>query len=161
MTISVQAQELNNQSLASFGSLFKTLTAPTVASITGAHRSEFVGPWWLRQIAGPGLAPLGLGGWWGKLFDDQGEGMNIVHRRGQLATIMPVKLVETNSLIDGRMGLAVTYPRDSRFPWPWVVDELRRIDERCLLGMTLVIKRPLNRIGLPFLLHAREIPDGL
>lgn len=161
MTISIQAQELNRQSLASFRSLYRTLPVPTVASLTGTHRSEFVGPWWLRQIAGPGLAPLGLGGWWGKQFDAQGMGMNIVQRRANLTTIMPVKLVEMESLIDGRMGLTVTYPHDSRFPWPWVVDELRRIDENCLLGMTLVVRRPLSRLALPFLLHARETPNGL
>jgi len=158
MTISIQAQELNHQSLASFGSLFASLPAPTAASLAGTHRSEFVGPWWLRQVAGPGLVPLGLGGWWGKQFDAQGDGLNIVRRRGQLTTIMPVKLVELNSLIDGRTGLTVSYPRDSRLPWPWVVDELRRIDENCLLGMTLIVKRPLSRIALPFLLHARKTP---
>jgi hypothetical protein len=73
---------------------------------------------------------------------------------------MPIELVEMTSLIDGQMGLVVTYPPGSRFPWPWVVDELRRIDDNCLFGMTLVIKRPLNMIALPFLLHAREMPDG-
>jgi hypothetical protein len=160
MTISVQAQELNSQSLVSFKSLFAALPAPTMGSVAGTHRSEFVGPWWLRQVAGPGLVPLGLGGWWGKQFDAQGDGLNIVHRRGIIATIMPVRLVEMNSLIDGRPGLAVSYPRDSRLPWPWVVDELRRIDNNCLLGMTLVTKRPLHTIALPFLLHARDNSAG-
>ena len=73
--------------------------------------------------------------------------MNIVQRHDKVISVMPVELVEKNSLIDGRIGLAVTYPRSSRFPWPWVVDELRRVDETCLLGMTLVIKRPLDRIA--------------
>jgi len=161
MTISVQAQELNQQSLATFRSLFASLPAPTATSLTGTHRSEFVGPWWLRRVAGPGLVPLGLGGWWGKQFDAHGDGQNIVRRRGQLSTIMPVKLVEMKSLIDGRMGLAVSYPPGSRLPWPWVVDELRRIDESCLLGMALVKKHPLCHMALPFLLHARETPDGV
>ncbi len=66
MTCSVQAQELNSQSLASFRSLFALLPVPTMGSVAGSHQSEFVGPWWLCQVAVPGLALLGLGGWWGK-----------------------------------------------------------------------------------------------
>jgi hypothetical protein len=160
MTFTVQAQELNSQSLASIRSLFVSLPVPTMGSVAGTHQSEFVGPWWLRQVAGPGLTPLGLEGWWGKQFDAQGDGLNIVRRQGKIATIMPVRLVEMNSFIDGRPGLAVFYPRTSRLPWPWVVDELRRIDKNCLLGMTLVTKYPLKWIALPFLLHAKDTPNG-
>lgn len=121
----------------------------------GIYQSAFVGPWWLRAIAGPGLYPLGLGGWWGKQFDGHDQGSNIVRRRGRLTTRLPVTLAEAPSLIDGRPCLAVLYPSESPFPWPWVVDELRRVDDRRLLGMTLVTRSPLNKLALPFLLSHR------
>ena len=123
----------------------------------GVYRSAFVGPWWLRTIAGPGLYPLGLGGWWGKQFDGRGQGNNIVRRRGRLATRLPVTLAEAPSLIDGRPCLAVLYPPESPFPWPWVIDELRLVDDCRLLGMTLVSRSPLKRFPLPFLLT--HLPD--
>ena len=152
----VQTEELNNQSLASFRILYQSLPSPSADSLAGTHKSEFVGPRWLRRIAGPGLFPLGLGGWWGKKFDSQGQGMNIVRRRGEQLMIMPVKLREMASLIDGMLTLAITYEPGSRLPWPWVIDEVRRLDEETLLGMTMVSRRPFNRIALPFLLHATE-----
>ena len=156
MIRSIHTAELNNQSLSSFRTLYHRLEMPRADSLAGTHKSEFVGPGWLRRIAGPGLIPLGLGGWWGKKFNSQGQGTNIVQRRGTLLTIMPVRLVEMASLIDGDMTLAITYEPDSRLPWPWIIDEVRRLDEGTLLGMTLVAKRPFNRIALPFLLHATE-----
>jgi hypothetical protein len=118
----------------------------------GVYQSAFVGPGWLRAIAGPGLYPLGLGGWWGKQFDGRGRGSNIVRRGGRLSTRLAVTLVEAPSLVDGRPCLAVRYPSDSPFPWPLVIDELRLVDDRRLLGMTLVTRSPLNRLALPFLL---------
>jgi hypothetical protein len=75
-----------------------------------------------------------------------------------LATKMPVSLSERPSLIDGRPCLTVIYPSSSPFPWPWVVDELRWLADNCLLGMTLVSRKPLNKSALPFLLtHRPEI----
>jgi hypothetical protein len=123
----------------------------------GIYQAVFVGPWWLRTIAGPGLYPLGLGGWWGKQFDGSGQGTNIVRRDGRLSPKLPVALAERSSLIDGRPCLAVIYPPESPFPWPWVVDELRSLDDERLLGMTLVARRPLYKIALPFQLTRR--PD--
>ncbi len=150
-------QHLNKIALASFRTLFLPLAPPALASMRGIYQAVFVGPWWLRAVAGPGLYPLGLGGWWGKQFDGRDQGSNIVHRGGQLATKMPVRLAEEPSLIDGQPCLAVIYPSESPFPWPWVVDELRLLDDNRLLGMTLVTRSPLNKIALPFLLTHR--PD--
>ena len=157
MTTNVQSHQLNKRSLASFKPLFLSLTPPALASMQGIYQSAFVGPLWLRTIAGPGLYPLGLGGWWGKQFDGRGQGSNIVHRGGRLATKMPVSLSERPSLIDDEPCLAVIYPAGSPFPWPWVIDELRVFDDQRLLGMTLVTPSPLNKIALPFLLTHR--PD--
>jgi len=124
----------------------------------GAYQAAFTGPWWLRTIAGPGLYPIGLGGWWGKQFDGHGQGSNIVRHGGKLTTKMPVRLAEEPSLIDGEPCLVVLYPPESPFPWPWVIDELRLLDDNRLLGMTLVTRPPLNKIALPFLLtHKPDI----
>jgi hypothetical protein len=148
--------DLNKQSLSYFRTLYESLAVPKADSLAGTHKSEFVGPGWLRLIAGPGLVPLGLGGWWGKKFNAQGHGMNIVKRRGELLTTMPVRVAEVTSLIDGELTLAITYERGSHFPWPWVLDEVRRLDDGTLLGMTMIAKRPFRQIALPFLLHALD-----
>lgn len=157
MTANIKEQHLIKGSLASFNALYASLTSAALASAHGVYKSAFVGPWWLRAIAGPGLYPLGLGGWWGKQLNGLGQGANIVRRRGRLTTIMPVSLAERPSLIDGRPCLAVIYPPESHFPWPWIIDELRTVDDRRLLGMTLVNRPPLSRLPLPFLLT--HLPD--
>jgi hypothetical protein len=155
MATSIQEESLTKGSLASFRTLFSSLTLPDLTALRGVYQSAFVGPLWLRTIAGPGLYPLGLGGWWGKQFDGHGRGSNIVQRGGRLSTMLPVTLAEMPSLIDQQPCLAVIYPPESPFPWPSVIDELRMIDDRRLLGMTLVTRRPLSRLALPFLLTRR------
>jgi hypothetical protein len=156
MTTNIQ-QQLTTGSLASFRSFFSSLQPPTVASMQGVFQSAFVGPLWLRTIAGPGLYPLGLGGWWGKQFDDLGQGSNIVRRGGRLSTRLPISLAQAPSHIDGAPCLAVIYPPESPFPWPRVIDELRTIDDQRLLGMTLVARPSLTGLALPFLLT--HLPD--
>jgi hypothetical protein len=58
------------------------------------------------------------------------------------------------SLIDGMPGITLGYPKGSPFPWPWIVDEVRRLDEQTLLCMTLVKSRGLRKLAFPFILHA-------
>ena len=153
MVEDVPIGELNKQSIGWYRAQFSTLDSPTIAQMNGRFRSEFVGPSWLRTIAPPGLAILGLGGWQGKIFDGSGNGMNIVQRKDELQEIMPVVLKEEISKINGRSGLNITYPPGSRLPWPWVVDEIRWLDDNTILGMTLVTKAGMHRLALPFLLH--------
>jgi len=155
MTANVREQQLNKRSLTSFKSLYSSLSPPALDVLRGVYQAAFVGPWWLRTIAGPGLYPLGLGGWWGKQFDGRGQGANIVRHRDQLSTKLPVSLHERPSLLDGRPCLVVVYEADAPFPWPWVVDELRSLNDDRLLGMTLLTRSPLNKIALPFLLTHR------
>ncbi len=99
MTIDIHETHLTKGSLATFRALYASLTLPNVASMQGLYQSAFVGPLWLRTIAGPGLYPLGLGGWWGKQFDGQGQGVNIVQRRGRLATKLPVTLAQASAIM--------------------------------------------------------------
>lgn len=153
MAESVQAQDLKKQSIGWYRAKFETLDSPTIAEMNGRFRAEFVGPGWLRAIAPPGLAPLGLGGWQGKTFDGSGGGMNLVQRQGEVREIIPIVLKVEKSLINGRSGLNITYPPGTRFPWPWIVDEIRWLDNETILGMTLMTKAGLHRLALPFLLH--------
>ena len=149
----MRARTLNAHSLRGFRRLFITLPVPDAATLSGTFRAEFVGPGWLRKIAPTALVLGGLGGWWGKQFAGDGRGTNIVHRDGVLAPVMPVDLGLADSLIDRRPCVAVTYPAGSPFPWPWVVDELRFLDDDTLLGLTLLNLRGARRVAFPFLLH--------
>lgn len=143
--------------LGTLRTLFTQLPPVAPETMATAYRAAFVGPWWLRRTAAPALALLGLGGWWGKWFDGDGNGRNIVHRRGRLQWAMPITVAERPSLIDGQPCLAVLYPHSSPFPWRYVVDELRRLDEERLLGLTIADLPGLRRIAFPFLLHAQPI----
>lgn len=140
-------------SLSYFGSLFRTLLPPDVASLNGAYKGRFVGPRWLRLLAGPSIAVGGLGHWWGKEFDGHGQGVNVVLRQGRLARKLPMQIVLAPSLLDGRTGISIAYAPGSPYPWPWIVDEARSIDEKTLLCLTFVNKRGLRRRSFPFILH--------
>jgi hypothetical protein len=65
------------------------------------------------------------------------------------------------SLVDGKPGVTVQYPKDSPFPWPLVVDELRRLDDTTLLGLTIVNAGFLRKLAFPFLLYYQEQSHGL
>ena len=91
-----------------------------------------------------------LGGWWGKQFETTDQGINIVRRRGQLRTTLPMLLEERTSLLDGQPTLVIVYPPASPLPWPWLIDELRRVDEQTCLGMTVFT--PLKLVTFVFYL---------
>ncbi len=148
----IQVEQLQRTSLSAFPALFARLDAPQ--ALSGTYRAAFTGPGWLRRIAPPGLWPLGLGGWWGKQFAADGSGMNLVLRGGELQRIFPIRLVPAQSLLDGKPCLSVRYEPECPFPWPHVVDDLRRLDEHTLLGMTMINAGPLHRLALPFLLFS-------
>jgi hypothetical protein len=101
----------------------------------------------------PGLRLLGMPGWWGKRFDGVGGGVNLVMRDGRLQPIIPIRAEARASVIDGLPAIAVVYPPTTRFPWPYVVDELRQLDAKRLLGLTYVNRLALRRVLLPFLLE--------
>jgi hypothetical protein len=144
---------LNEQPLSSFKPLFASLPPPDPHALHGIYRAEFTGPAWLRKTAPIAIALGGLRGWWGKRFDGDRGSHNLVRRGGRLKLSLPITLAAIPSLVDGRTGVTVQYPRACPFPWPWVVDELRQIGEDCLLGMTIVNVAGLRRMAFPFLLH--------
>jgi hypothetical protein len=149
----MQITDLNQYPFRKFRDLFASLNIPEADSIRGKYRAAFAGPAWLRSSAGPALAITGLGGWWGKEFYDDGTAINIVLRAGNFSTRFPMKFVKARSLIDGRDGLALHYQQGNPFPWPIVVDEIRRMDETTLLGMTIADVSGLRGMAFPFILQ--------
>ncbi len=156
-----EIQGLEQNSLRSFKRLFMTLSPPKMDFLQGVFEAEFVGPAWLRWSAGPSLILGGLRGWWGKELDGVGQGVNIVRRGGAFERVLPMVMRETLSLVDGQAGVSLTYPPGSPFPWPLIVDELRCIDEKQLLALTIVNVKGLRRAAFPFVLHHREQDSGL
>lgn len=157
----IQIEQLNRMSLFDFPGLFASLEPPGVDSLCGLFRGFFVGPGWLRRLAGPLLVVTGLGGWWGKEFDPQGGAINLVWRKGRIERRFPMLLVEQASYIDRKSGLTLRYAPENPFPWPFIVDELRSIQPDLVLGMTMTRLGPLQRLALPFVLQAQESVDGL
>lgn len=152
---------LNRMSLKAIHRLFTHLDPPEDSSLTGIFRGLFVGPAWLRQMWGPLLAVTGLGGWWGKEFDSHGNAINLVYHKGRYERRFPMVIVHQASHLDRKSGLALHYRADNPFPWPLIVDELRRIDSGMVLGMTLADIGPFRHMAFPFILQSREAVDGL
>ena len=153
--------DYNSLSLKQFRDLFASLPAPEIDSLRGVYRAAFVGPGWLRASASPSLALTGLGGWWGKEFSADGAAVNIILRAGKFSTRFPMKLVAAKSFIDGRDGLALHYQAGNPFPWTHIVDELRRVNETTLLGMTIADVSGLRGLAFPFILQFQERGYGL
>jgi len=145
--------DLNRLPLKKIRALFAALPVPDHTSVRGTYRAAFVGPLWWRIAAVPTLTITGLGGWWGKEFHADGSAINIVLRAGDFSTRFPMKLVAAPSMIDGKGGLALHYQKGNPFPWMHIVDEIRRIDEKTLLGMTIANLRGLRDMALPFVLQ--------
>lgn len=132
---------------------FAALATPTRESLTGRFRGEFIGPWWLRHGAPVLLAVLGMRGWWGKDFGEDGRGRNLVRRREGLRPAVPLVLREACSSVDGRRGVQVEYPPECPWRWRLFVDELRWRDGQSLLAISRLELPLLRRLMLPFLLH--------
>jgi hypothetical protein len=150
-----QLGALHGMPLADFPHLFATLAIPAISNLSGRFSGQFTGPIWVRLAAGPVLWLGGLPGWWGKEFADRGRSKNLRRRDGEIVPSVPVRLETRPSLIDGRPGVSLLYPPDARPPLPWVIDELRWLDEgeTTLLGMTMLSRLGLQRLPVPFLLH--------
>jgi hypothetical protein len=152
----VADHRLNQRSLRSFKPLFSTLELPTVSDLCGVYRGQFVGPRWVRFLAGPALRLGGLPGWWGKSLDGEGRGTNLLMKGDELVHAVPITLEPSPSRIDEGMSLTVYYPRRASFPLPWVIDELRYLATDTVLGMTMITAAGLHRFPFPFLLHLQH-----
>ncbi len=151
--MSFSIEEFNRMSLKQFKDLFVSLLIPNPDEIRGKYRAAFVGPAWLRASAGPALAVTGLGGWWGKEFFNDGTAINIIFHAGNFSARFRMQFVHARSFIDSKDGLALHYQKGNPFPWMYVVDEIRRVDESTLLGMTIANVRGLRGMAFPFILQ--------
>lgn len=104
-------------------------------------------------MAPPGIALLGLPGWWGKRFDGHRGAVNLLYRNGQFEERLPMQLQNIKSYIDGKSGIGLLYSPSAPIPWPWVVDELRILDGETLIGMTIANLGPLRKLAFPFILN--------
>lgn len=138
--------------LAAFPPLFRSLPALPIDRLAGLYSGQFTGPRWLRLLSRPALWLGGLPGWWGKVIAGPG-GFNLVRPGATIRPSVPFRLEHRPSLIDGQPGVTLLYPETARLPLPWLVDELRPLDERTLLGMTMLNRLGLHRLPVPFLLH--------
>lgn len=148
--------QLNQYGLSQIRHLFASLTAPEPDSIRGKYRGAFVGPAWVRTSVKPALWVTGLGGWWGKEFFDDGTAINIILRGGKFSTRAPMKFIRERSFVDDRIGLALHYQKKYPVLWMFIVDEIRRLDESTLLGMTRPSMPGLRWFALPFVLQQQN-----
>lgn len=144
---------INDLSLGALRAAFTLLTTPSLESLAGAYRAEFVGPAWLRRFAPPGLVITPLAGWVGKAFDSQGHGINLVRRRGLMQRVLPMTAQWLPSRVDALPCVTLTYAPGSPFPFAYIVDELRTVDADTLLGLSFAAAPWLARLPIPFLLR--------
>lgn len=137
---------------------FAALPAPPRDSLAGRYQGQVVGPLWLRLLARPLLALLGMPGWWGKELGADGRGVNLVRRGRALRPSVPVVLRDAPSRVDGHWGVQAEYPREASWQWRLLVDELRWTSGRTLLVQTHLRLPLLGRVTLPLLLHRVDSP---
>ncbi len=135
---------------------FASLAPPACGSLRGRFQGQLVGPAWFRYGARALLAVLGMRGWWGKEFDAEGRGVNLVRRGKDLRPAVPLALREGRSYVDGRQGVRVEYPPECPRRWRLFVDELRWWDDETVLAISHVKLPLLRRLTLPFVLHRFE-----
>lgn len=149
--------DLRTASLADLRHLFSSLPPPEAALRHGFFRARFIGPAWLRLSARPSLELTGLPGWQGKRFLDADSATNVLKQRDGLVQALAMKVTPGVSAVDGKPGLALTYPpqdgRPAPFPWRRVRDEMRVVDADTLLCMTIVDLPLLRHFAFPFLLE--------
>ena len=144
---------MHTQSSRTLPRAFESLEPPDLDTLVGTNRAEYVGPAWLRRLAGPALGLTVLRGWWGKDFPSPGHCDNLVSRGRTIERVLPVDVVQAVSLLDGKKSLTLAYSSGSPRPYRWVVDELRLTPSGSLLGMVVPARRWLPRFALPFMLH--------
>ena len=142
----------NRYSLRQFRGLFASLDVSERETLAGKYRGAFVGPAWVRALARPALLIAGLGGWWGKVIYEDGRAVNIVVSDQKISTRFRMRLRQERSYIDGREGIALHYQKDNPLLWLFIADEIRRLDDTTLLGMTRPKIPGLRWLAFPFVL---------
>jgi hypothetical protein len=147
---------LHRASLRELNALFRTLPAPDEDARRGFFRAEFVGPAFIRLTARPTLEVTGLPGWQGKKFLNAQDATNVLKRGNTTVEHLAMRVTPVTSYVDGKPGLALTYPaqngKPAPVPWRWVRDEIRQFDDDTILAFTFVDLPLLRHVGFPFLL---------
>ncbi len=133
--------------------LFAQLAPPEDAQLQGFFRAHWIGPLWMRRSGPATLALTGLPGWQGKRFLGQGQATNVLKMRGQELEALRMQVVHGPSQIDAQPAASLLYGDEAPRPWRWVRDELRALDERMILGITIVDRPWLRHFHFPFLLE--------
>ncbi|MDO9175956.1 MAG: hypothetical protein Q7V62_14205 [Actinomycetota bacterium] len=144
-------------SLGELRALFSSLPPPDAAMRRGFFRASFIGPAWLRATGRPSVSLAGLPGWQGKKFLNADDATNVLQRGDVTVEALAMRVTPGVSQVDGKPGVALHYvPQHGRpapIPWRWVRDELRAVDARTILGMTVVDLPVLRHFAFPFLLE--------
>ncbi|MGH8492255.1 MAG: hypothetical protein ACRERR_03985 [Moraxellaceae bacterium] len=137
-------------SLSELNRYFRSLPAPSSNMLHGFFRASFVGPFWYRIGGFPSVHLAGLPHWQGKKFLTPTTATNILFKDGSAIEALSMTVVEAPSLVDGKPGIALRYGSEAPIPWRWVRDELRAVDEKTLLGITIVELPVLRHFRFPF-----------
>lgn len=148
-----EALPVREASVAAWLRCYAGLSAPALEASAGVWEARLIGPDWLRLPTPALLRLLGLPGWHGKAFDGAGLGLNRLRRGGREERVMPMRVAEGASAIDGRAALWCVYPANARWPWRHVHDELRSLEEGRLLGMMCCALPRLPHFVAPFMLE--------
>ena len=132
--------------------LFASLPVPGQAMRHGFFRASFIGPAWYRIGGFPSVHVAGLPHWQGKKFLTPDSATNILRKDNGLVEALRMTVEAGTSMVDGKPGVALRYGAEAPIPWRWVRDELRAIDDRTLLGITIVDIPVLRHFSFPFLL---------
>lgn len=124
--------------------------------LKGFYAGVPAGPWWFRLGSAPTMGMTGFGGWMGKQFLGKGRAVNLFQAGASTQQRFPMTISRSSSRIDGNDTLTLIYPIDARVPWRWVTDELRRMDDGRILGMTFVDAPLLRHMVFPFVLKASQ-----
>jgi len=138
--------------LREYRALFRSLPPVAASDFDGVYDGLIVGPAWFRAAFRALLDSGGLRGWRGKEFHG-GDGINLVERDGEVRKIARMRITGVfPSRLDDRPTLCLGYVKG---PLAMIRDEIRRFDDRTVLGMTYVDRGPLPALAMPFGLRRR------
>lgn len=143
---------LTHQGLTRLKQAFRQAQPIQAGELQGFHAGEPAGPWWFRLGSTPTMYTTGFGGWMGKQFMGDGRAVNQFQVNSGIEFRFPMTLDRAPSRIDGIDTLVLIYPKNARAPWCWVIDELRRVPDGRILGMTFVDVPLIKHQVFPFVL---------
>lgn len=139
------------KSIQQYKDLAKSETLPQ-----GTFEVLWTGPKWFQFIAKHGIGIFGFKNWYGKEFFGNQEATNVfkVPASKMLIQKYPMNVKIGASRIDGNISIQVSYPTSTRFPWPYVIDEFRSVNDDILIGVSYLKWAPI--FPMPFYLMRKE-----